>query len=361
MGRHRPCDHELPHGACPGCAHRLRADVLRRNCVLNTTGDIDEFTFKAAAGDTWQVILGLGASPATNINLVIYAPGIPLTAIYNASTNIYACCGGAYYAVSTNQPLAVAGNYIIQVTETSDAVQTYALSLERLSPTPPDATPLVLSQGVTGAVNAPTEQITYSFNGGTTGEYGIVASLPPSPTSNVCMSVYQPNGTSVLPGGQYSCTNIFACCGGATYSVQNDLVPTVDGEYVVEITAGGDDTTVAFNLEVSCLSGPGTCPPVKQRCVLTDSPTYNATSGTLTMNFTVGTPVAATWNGWLTQNNKIQSIFSQSQAVTEPPIDVTQTKADVAVSGTVGILSTLTTKAQGITCSSFVTVNTGTP
>jgi hypothetical protein len=332
------------------------------NCVLKTTGDADEFTFRAAAGDTWQVILGLGASPTTNITLTIYAPGLPLTQIYSAPTNIHPCCGNApYYAVSTNQTLTVAGTYTILVSETNDAVQTYALSLERLSPTPPDATPLVLSQGITGAVNAPTEQITYSFNGSTTGEYEIAASLTASPTSNVCMSVYQPNGTSALSGGQYICTNIYPCCGNQpTYSIQTDLVPPVNGAYVVEMAAGGNDTTVGYNLEVSCLSGPGTCLPVPPRCALKDSPTYDATSGTLTMNFTIGTPTAATWNIWLTYDSTMENLYSQSQPKTEPPITVTKTQA-LGASGTVGVLSTLTTPTKGITCSSWESVNTGTP
>jgi hypothetical protein len=261
-------------------------------------------------------------------------------------------------SVSTNQTLTAAGLYTIEVSETSDAVQTYGVSLERLSAAPPEAIPLVLKQNVTSEVSAPTSQDTFTFNGATTGTYELAVSLTPNPTSNVCMNVYQPDGTSALSGGAPSCTCYNCCCSYPT-SFQDDVTPSLNGKYVVEIYALGNDTTVGYNLENSCILGK--CPPTKPVCALKDSPTYDAASGTLTMNFTVGTPAAATWNGWLTQNNTIQSIFSQSQAVTEPPVDMTQTKAGVAVSGTVGILSTLTTKGQGITCSSFVTVNTGTP
>ena len=95
-------------------------------------------------------------------------------------------------------------------------------------------------------------------------------------------------------------------------------------------------------------------------CLLKDTLSYNATSGVLTMTFTVGTPVAATWNGWLTYQNKLVSLWSQGLPLTEPPVSKTMTHA-LAKSGTVGVLSTLTTPTGGITCSSWQTINTGTP
>ncbi|MGA2738978.1 MAG: hypothetical protein ABSG65_16190 [Bryobacteraceae bacterium] len=96
-----------------------------------------------------------------------------------------------------------------------------------------------------------------------------------------------------------------------------------------------------------------------ESCTLTDTLTYS--SGTLTMNFEIGTPTAATWNAWLVSGSTFESIFSLSQPKTEPPADVTQTQAVPADSGTVGILSTLSTATGGITCSSWETVNTGNP
>ena len=93
-------------------------------------------------------------------------------------------------------------------------------------------------------------------------------------------------------------------------------------------------------------------------CTLTDALTYNATSGTLTMKFTLGTPVAITWNGWLTVDNSIQLLWSQSQPSTGLPVSVTKTHT-LPKSGEVGVLSTLTTSTTGITCSSWQTVSTG--
>jgi hypothetical protein len=102
----------------------------------------------------------------------------------------------------------------------------------------------------------------------------------------------------------------------------------------------------------------GTTMTLTPVCVLTDAPSYNATTGILTMKFTVGTPSVATWNAWLTENNNMQLLFSQSQPVTSAPVTVTKTKT-LAKSGKVGVLSTLTVPTAGITCSSWQTVLTG--
>lgn len=93
-------------------------------------------------------------------------------------------------------------------------------------------------------------------------------------------------------------------------------------------------------------------------CILTDAPSYNATTGILTMKFTLATPVVATWNAWLTENNSLQLLWSQSQPATGLPITVTKTHT-LAKSGKVGILSTLTVPTTGITCSSWQLVLTG--
>ena len=95
-------------------------------------------------------------------------------------------------------------------------------------------------------------------------------------------------------------------------------------------------------------------------CTLIDTLSYNSTSKTLTMKFTVGNIVATTWNAWLADQNTIQELFSSSQPITNPPTSVTKTTA-LSPEGTVGVLSTLTTTTRGIFCSSYVQINTGTP
>jgi hypothetical protein len=314
------------------------------NCELYTTGDVDSFVFKAAAGDTWDMVLGVASGATTNICLTLYAPNNSV-ASPQACTNIE--FGGD--SVGTVLQLTTAGTYTMVVQETSDATVGYSLSLERISPAPADATALSLSKNITGAITVATAQEAYTFYGVTTGKYQIAASLVSGDTQNVCFNVYQPNGSSALSSGA-PCTNIEF--GGDTISV--DLTPTQNGTYVVLVYAGGNDTTVGYNLEVSCLLGK--CIKTTPKCELTDALSYS--SGTLTMDFTIGTPSAVTWNAWLVSDNKTELLFSTSQPVTEPAVTVTKT-ASLEASGTVGVVSTLTTATDGITCSSWETVNTG--
>jgi hypothetical protein len=79
------------------------------------------------------------------------------------------------------------------------------------------------------------------------------------------------------------------------------------------------------------------------------------------MNFTLETNSVATWDGWLVDlnENTLTPLWSQPQPITEPK-NVTKS-AELAVSGRVGILSTFTTPTQGITCSNWTTIPTGTP
>ena len=289
------------------------------------------------------MVLGFNGSAATNICMSLYAPNSGGTAMYHNCTD-YPCCGNA---VTTNQKLTIAGTYTIDVTESTNATMPFDLSLERISPAPTDASPTVLAKNTTGQVSPPTAQEAYLFAGVTTGTYQITASMVTT-TANVCIAIYQPDGTVVGSG----CTD-YPCCGTST-SV--DLTPAVNGNYVIVVYASGNDGTVDYNLEVSCLTG--TCKQILLTCALTDALSYNATTGLLTMNFNFATPVAATWNGWLVSQGTTQLLWSQSEPVTEPAVTMTKTQPNVAKSGVDGVLSTLTTSAGGISCSSWALVNT---
>jgi hypothetical protein len=96
-------------------------------------------------------------------------------------------------------------------------------------------------------------------------------------------------------------------------------------------------------------------------CTLSDNLSYNATSNTLTMKFTVGNQETSpvTWNAWLPYQNTIESLFSVPQPQVNPPKTVTRTRTNLPPEGEVGVLSTLTTATQGIVCSSWV--QTATP
>jgi hypothetical protein len=110
-------------------------------------------------------------------------------------------------------------------------------------------------------------------------------------------------------------------------------------------------------------------------CTLTDSASYDANNATLTMKFIVGNNLGTTanWSAWLTYADPqgtnldtMQTLFSVSQPITNPPKAITKTLAGLPKEGNVGVLSTLSTphlstaKTEGIACSSWVQVKTGT-
>ena len=317
------------------------------NCILTTTGDVDSFTFKAVAGDTWSMVTGLGASPKSDICLTLYAPGSTGTPLFTGCTYN----GGGIPSVATNQKLAAAGTYTIIVTELVDGTTPYSLSLERINPAPPDAAALTLAKNVAAEVNPPTAQDAYTFYGATTGTYEIVASYT-SGAADICFNVYQA-GVTVLTGGA-PCTY----AGGGITTIKANVTPKVNGTFVVVAYAATNDGNSNYDLEVTCFLG--TCPLTPPKCSLTDAVSYNATTGTLTMNFTLYTPVAVTWRGFLVSSSGSTAMWSQAQAITPSAITVTKTQAQ-AKSGVVGVLSTLSTTTAGITCSSFTTIGTGKP
>lgn len=315
------------------------------NCLLKTTGDVDSFTFTAAAGDTWRIVTSVAGSVTANICLDVYAPGSTGTPIFQGCTGIGA---GGLPAVEDNQGTASAGVYTAVVKEANNANQQFAVSLERINPTPPDAATLSLSTSVTAQVAAPTAQNAYKFYGSTTGIYQVNASYL-SGADNVCFDIYGPGATVVTT----ACTGVGA---GGLATISANVTPKQNTWYLVLIHTASNASTTNYNLEVSCYLG--TCNPPPPTCALKDALSYNATNQTLTMTFTVATPVTATWNGWLVNAGNVQSIFSQSLPVTEPPTTKVKTKTGVVKSGVIGVLSTLY-NSNGITCSSWNLVNTG--
>jgi len=314
------------------------------NCVLKTASDLDTFTFSASAGDTWKMVAGAtNVVNPNNICVTLDDPHGSTVATGCSLTNIA-------HSGAVIKKLTVAGTYTIVVTETSNAVIDYGVSLERLSPAPGDGTALVLGKTISSEVNPPSAQDAYTFFGTTTGTYEVSATMTSgSNPENLCFSVYQPDGTAVVS----ACTET-----NFNFTAQVKVMPQVNGTFVVVVFAADNVNTLNYNLSVTCVSAPGTCgtpPPV---CALKDSPTYNAATATLTMNFTLATPVAATWNAWLVSQDTVQSLWSLPEPITEPSVSVSKTHAQVK-SGRVGILSTLNTPTGGITCSSWALVNTG--
>lgn len=328
------------------------------NCVLTTTGDVDSFVFSATAGNIYQLTLGGLSTNTQNICLALYDPSF---------AEIFTKCSSIGYpnyvnSVVTDQTLATTGTYTMVVSEFSDGTVGYGTSLERIYPIPPDAQKAALSTPLAGTITPVADTPAFTFAGVTTGEFGVTASVPSSATQNLCVTVYSSKGTLVTPvtttpqETNPACTSIGYPNYIATATIK--FTPAAAGTFLILLNEGGDAGTVGYNLEVSCVVG--NCVPPPPSCTLTDTAAYDATTSTLTMNFTEGNNYAATWRTWLNYQGTMKELFSVAQPITVPPAAVTKTTT-LAKEGVVAVISTLTTATKGITCSSYVKVATGTP
>jgi len=322
------------------------------NCTLKSTTDVDSFVFGANSGDVWHFLVSGNNEAQFGIDICL--------TVYNPSaSSIFSQCSDTNakdFAVIKDLTLTATGVFTIVVSELTSGTLNYGLSLERLYTTPPDGQKIGLSQSLTGSLSPGEDSPAYAFLGATTGTYRASATIPKAVQfqNNLCMNVYSSLGASVGTG----CTDTNA----QGYTINIDFTPTQAGTYLALVYEAGFEGSgsVNYSLEVSCLVG--TCtqfPPPP--CTLKDTATYNATTSTLTMNFTVGNTAAETWNAWLTYQNTMVNLFSTAQPITNPPKVVVKTKTALAKEGIVGVLSTLTTPTGGITCQSWVLVNTGKP
>jgi len=318
------------------------------NCMISPALDIDSFQFTGASGDTYRMIAAMdGETYPKNICLELYDPNL---------TKVYSACSVSsanVYAVATDRKMTVSGTYTMVITEqANDATLHYQVSLERINTAPADARPLTLTQTVTDEINPLADMDAFTFTGMTTGTYRTIATIPSgSYPSDLCMVIYRPDGTVAGSGCTVASANVL--------TIQVDTTPVQTGTHLILLYEAGYDRTVSYNLTVSCLLG--TCGSGAPACTLKDTPTYDAASGTLTMKFTIGHQYPVTWNGWLTYQNTLESLWSESRAKTDPPVSVTKTRANLPKVGKAGILSTVTRTQKGITCSSWVLIDTGTP
>jgi hypothetical protein len=326
-------------------------DYAGTNCVLHTPGDIDSFVFGANNRDTYQIIVAYqGGFNGTCMKL--FDPNGKL--IFPNSSNPNNCTGNVDLVVS--QALTVTGNYTINLsTEGNGSGGDYALSLERINPLPPDAQQLTLRKAVNGTFAPANQQITYTFFGSTTGTYQVSVNYTGG-FNGTCVYLYYPGSAMARPAPDQGCT------GNGVF--QFTFQPPTNGTYMVLLTGEGDGSGGDYSIEVSCFLGTCSSPP----CTLIDAASYNATTSTLTMKFTIGNNLGepAIWNAWLTYADPqgtsldtMQPLFSVSQPITNPPKVITKTFG-LPKEGTVGILSTLSTTKNGIACSSWVQVTTGT-
>jgi hypothetical protein len=338
-------DCRLSHWACLERAI-VSGDVFAgANCVLSTPGDVDSFRFSANNGDTYQLVATTpGAVYPQNICLQLYDPSA--TMIFSGCSNTFA----GMESVATDQKLTATGLYTMVVTEALSGTLDYGVSLERLHPVPTDAQELTLGKAVAGQITL-ADTPAFTFEGLTTGTYRVSATMTSGTYPvNLCFVAHSPEGSTAGAG----CTNSFS----GALSIQTSFMPAQDGAFLVLIYEEGYNLATDYTMTVSCLTG--NCGSGFPPCTLKDKLSYDATTSTLTMNFTIGNSFKATWNAWLTYQDTMVPVFSELQPITVPPVATTKTTT-LSQEGTVGILSTLTYPTSGITCSSWALAETGAP
>ena len=216
------------------------------NCNLYSPGDVDSFTFDASSGQTYHLALGINGASPVNICMTLYDPN---------EMNIFSGCTSVgypryQYSVPLDKMLTTTGAYTIVITETSTGTISYALALERFYPFAPNAQQINLATQIPGDINPITDSNEFTFASATTGTEEVSATLPSNASSNICLRVYQPNGTPVQGD---VCTSIGYP--RYIYTIQVDFTPTQTGTSMAFLYVAGNDGTATYTLEVSCLLG----------------------------------------------------------------------------------------------------------
>lgn len=213
------------------------------NCTLYSPGDVDSFIFNASSGQTYHLALGINGAAPVNICMTLYDPN---------EVNIFHGCTNAPYntfTVVNDIMLATTGTYTIVATETSSGTINYAVALERLYPFAPNGTQINLSTQTPGDINPITDTNEFTFVSATTGMEEVSATIPGNASYNICMRVYNPDGTKVQQNDP--CTN----APYNTYTIQIDFTPDENGTSMVFFYVAGNNGTQTYTLEVSCLLG----------------------------------------------------------------------------------------------------------
>lgn len=132
-----------------------------------------------------------------------------------------------------------------------------------------------------------------------------------------------------------------------------------------DIRFTGDGTARTFDLQFVDAESGGVIDSIPvtlstSSCPLDLTLTLNHT--TLDMDFEVGTTVPATWNVWMSiQTLRPFRLWSSVLPPIDPPISIPVSLPGFPQLGSIGILTTLTTPGEGIICSDWETVDTGTP
>jgi hypothetical protein len=128
---------------------------------------------------------------------------------------------------------------------------------------------------------------------------------------------------------------------------------TVAGTYHIVVTEQFNDGVFNYNLSLTCLSP--SCLPTIPTCIVHS--TFGG--GTLTLDFTLGTPVPLTWGlRLLTLGQAFQLWSIPLSAIPAPGVNFSLPIPGFPALGTIGFVSTFTAE-NSLTCADLKTVDTG--
>jgi hypothetical protein len=296
--------------------------------------DSNAFVFDANTTGEYQVYVGLSGTVTSNVCLTVYSPtGTLITPTSGSEWGCTTVGGTNWYFVQIDFVPPENGRYLAFITGYHGvSAQTYNLEISCVAGTCPNKVPTTTTLTSSPNPSADGQSVTFT---------AVVSSSEGAPPNGETVSFM--NGKTVLGTGTLS-------NGTATFP-DSKLTPGATTSVTAVYPGDANFMASTSNVVKQVVSGP---------CTLTDSLRYSVSSKTLTMKFTIGNTVATTWNIWLTDQNTMAELFSASQPITTPPVSITKTTPSSA-EGKVGVLSTLTTPTNGIVCSSWVLINTGTP
>jgi hypothetical protein len=250
-------------------------------CGFETVGDTDTFRFSATASEMIVVHA---------VRVAAGAPGSPCLSVTTPSgTNL----GGACFASSSNTVIALitqSGLHTILVTEfQADQTPTYRLSLERVGPPSPTATPIQFGQTLPGTINPQGDIDLFSF-GGTAGQTVSIVGVTTggAGAGTPCLGLYRPDGAN--NGG--------SCFASGSNTINATLTQT--GPHTIYVSDFQVDQAATFNLTLQCLAACPPPPPPPAPTITINSPTtdptYTAPGASVTLEgATTSTVTSIAW------------------------------------------------------------------
>lgn len=212
--------------------------------AINTTPDLDRYSFQAAAGDKVSIRVD-GQANQLDVTIEVYDLMGQLLGSASCDAQTFSSC-----SVGLNVNIVADGVHLIFISDAGiNNAGAYVMSLERL---PPDMAPPYLHDNITasGWVSPSTDSDFYAFQASA----GSVMRFTVDGLSNafdVALTVVDATGETV---DSVSCAApTFGSC-----SVSRNVTFLSDGSYYARITDSGADNTGGYQLNRTCLFG--ACP-----------------------------------------------------------------------------------------------------